>query len=175
MASNTLTYEETETREVYDKETGSIKATEQTKVRKVKVEKEPSFIKLYLNDICKLNNIPKSSNAVLNELLKHTNYENEIVLNMGIKKRMIVSLDTTIATLNNSISKLNKAGIIKKIDSGIYKLTPYIFGKGEWANIKKIRIKWEYGKNFRAMSQVAIDNEDLEETFKDFKLPNSED
>jgi len=165
MSNKTITYQETETKEVYDKESGTVKATEQTTVRKVKVQKEPSFIKLYLNDICKLKSIPKSSNAVLNELLKHTNYNNEIILNMGIKKRIIKNLDTTIATLNNSISKLNKAEIIKKIDSGIYKLNPYIFGKGEWANIKAIRMTWEYGENFRMLSQVDIDNEDLEDSF----------
>lgn len=35
---------------------------------------------------------------------------------------------------------------------------------------------WEYGENFRAMSQVDVDNEDLEEELKDFEIPkDSED
>nr|WP_321266177.1 replication/maintenance protein RepL [uncultured Sulfurimonas sp.] len=166
--SKIIKYEQTETNKVYDNETGKVKTVEEKTISNKKVDTEPNFIKLYISDICKLNNIPKSTNTILNELLKYTSYQNEIYLNVGIKKRMVTALNTTMPTLNNAISKLTKADMLKRIDTGIYKLNPYIFGKGNWTDIKAIRMLWTYNDNGRRLSGIDIDNTNYEEELKDF-------
>lgn len=157
MSKKVIQFEETITTEIFDNETGKIKATEETKSSKIRVPREPDFIKLYIKDLCKLKDIPKNSNSILLELLNYTNYENEIYLNIGIKRRIVDKLDTTIQTLNNAISKLTKEEIIKRVDTGIFKLNPYLFGKGDWTNINKIRLNWEYNED-GVKTRIHIDN-----------------
>lgn len=144
-----------ETREHIDHETGEVKTT--MKLTSVKHEQEPSFIKLYLNDLCKLNDIPKSGNDTLNELLQLTDYRNEIVLNSAIKERLCKALGIKKPSLDNNISKLTAQGILNRVARGIYMLNPHIFGKGKWQDIKKLRIEWEYSSKGREAIKVETD------------------
>ena len=154
---------------------GEIKITkEKTKSRTVH-ETEPHFVKLYINDICKLNDIPKLGNAVLNELLPLMNYQNEIVLNAGVKRRIVESLNTSRASLDNSLTKLVKSDILRRVDTGIFKLNPFLFGKGSWGDIKNIRVEWNYGKEGRTISLIDIDNTEDGDVFNDEKLIKSAD
>ena len=77
----------------------------------------------------------------------------------GIKKEIVKELETTMGTLDNALSKLVKSEIIARESKGVYKLNPYIFGRGSWQNIKEIRATWSYGEEGRALSVVEIENE----------------
>ena len=136
------------------------KVTSQTTTSKIKVDKEPNYVKLYLDDICLLNNLPKTSSAILNELLLCSNYNNEISLSRGIKNRIAKDLDVTNGHLDNTISKLSKFGILKKIDVGLYVLNPFIFGRGNWLEIKSIRATWKYSDKGRELDIVGLDFDD---------------
>jgi len=158
-----ITYLDTKTEVKVDLETGkAIESTEQRE-RTVKVEQEPNFIKLYLQDICKLNDIPKTGSKLLNELLKYTSYDNKILLPSAIKKEIAKKLDTTVGTLDNALSKLTKKEILRREGTGVYILNPFFFGKGKWTDIKKIRAEWEYGVEGRALTNVEIEQEIGEE------------
>jgi len=153
-----------ETKEVIDYETGEVKQT--MKLKSIKHETEPNYIKLYLSDICKLNDIPKTGNDVLNELILLVNYENEIVLSAGIKNRICKKIEIKKGSLDNNISKLTKQQILKRVDRGIYMLNPNLFGKGKWQDIKKLRITWEYSGKGR--EQVKLETEEREQLEMDF-------
>jgi len=158
-----ITYLDTKTEVKVDLETGkAIESTEQRE-RTVKVEQEPNFIKLYLQDICKLNDIPKTGSKLLNELLKYTSYDNKILLPSAIKKEIAKKLDTTVGTLDNALSKLTKKEILRREGTGVYILNPFFFGKGKWTDIKKIRAEWEYGVEGRILTNVEIEQEVGEE------------
>ncbi len=107
-----------------------------------------------------LNNLPKTSSAILNELLLCSNYNNEISLSRGIKNRIAKDLDVTNGHLDNTISKLSKFGILKKIDVGLYVLNPFIFGRGNWLEIKSIRATWKYSDKGRELDIVGLDFDD---------------
>lgn len=154
-----LTYSETNIEIERDLETGKATKQHERKTYKVKIEQEPDFVKLYLKDICKLNNIPKTSSKLLNVLLRYSSYENKVLLPSGIKKEIVKELETTMGTLDNALSKLVKSEIIARESKGVYKLNPYIFGRGKWQDIKKIRATWSYGEEGRALSVVEIEKE----------------
>ena len=46
-----------------------------------KYEQEPDFVKMYLEDLVKLKDLPKSCDSLLNVLLRYMTYENKIILN----------------------------------------------------------------------------------------------
>jgi len=154
-----ITYLETRTEAKIDLKTGETREVEQTTERTVKVEQEPSFIKLYLQDICKLNDIPKTGSKLLNELLKYTSYDNSILLPSAIKKDIAKRLNTSVGVLDNALSKLTKKGILKRKGTGVYVLNPFFFGKGKWTDIKKIRAAWEYSEEGRILTNVEIEQE----------------
>ncbi len=154
-----ITYQDIRTETKIDPNTGQATEIEQIKERKVKVEQEPSFIKLYLQDICKLNDIPKTGSKLLNELLKYTSYDNMILIPTYVKEKISTDLNMNIGTVSNSLSKLTKNGILKREGKGAYRLNPYMFGKGKWTDIKEIRAEWKYGKEGRILTNVEIENE----------------
>ena len=142
-----------------DPNTGQVTGIEQMNERIVKVEQEPDFIKLYLQDICKLNDIPKTYSKLLNELLKYSSYDNMILIPTYIKEKISKDLNMNIGTVSNSLSQLTKNEILKREGKGAYRLNPFLFGKGKWTNIKKIRTEWQYGKEGRVLTNVEIESE----------------
>jgi len=144
-----LKKEQTETRDAL---TGEV--TERSVTHTVKVEQEPSFIKLYIKDMCKLNDVPKNANKILLSLLEYVNYNNEIILNAGLKKRIAKELNITPPSLNNGISRLVKSELICSVERGIYLLNPNMFGKGKWKDIKELQITWDYSSEGRKLENV---------------------
>ncbi len=72
-------------KEIINYETGELLIEE--KDTSYSFEREPDYIKIYLQDIIKLNNLPKSLNNILNSILKRTDYDNEIILIADKKKK----------------------------------------------------------------------------------------
>ena len=121
-----------------------------------KIPTEPAFVKLYLQDILYLSDLQPSQAGILYELIKNLNYNNQIVLNPAIKKTICKSLDIQMSTLNNTITKFVKADILFRIDKGVYQLNPYLFGRGDWSNIYKLRLEIDYtlqGRTFKTTIQ----------------------
>lgn len=110
----------------------------------VVVEREPDYIKLYIDGILLLTDLPKGMNDALQHLLRGMSYQNIIVLNSGIKRMIAADLGITTGRLNNIISQLSKKEIMKRIETGVYRLNPKIFGRGKWQDIKKIRMEVEF-------------------------------
>ncbi len=128
-----------------DFQTGEIVQTE----REIQIPKEPDFVKLYLNDLVLLKEIPQWVSGILYSLLKHMNYQNEIVLNSSIKKRIAADLGIIPKTIDNALVTFVKKSILMRQEVGVYRANPYLFGKGDWNNIRKIRLQVEYGGDVR--------------------------
>ena len=130
-----------------DKETGEILNSNDYKERKV--ETEPDFIKIYLDDIAKLSNLPKGCSSVMYHLLRYMTYENVIVLNSFIKKSIATYLETNTQVLDHQIVELTKQGIICRVGRGTYFVNPNLFGKGKWQDIRNMRLTITYDRNGR--------------------------
>lgn len=120
-------------------ETGEIK--ESTTVRAVKGE-EPSYIKLYLQDISYLYGLPATAGDLMHELLQYVTYgTQQIVLNASVKEKICEVTGIAKQTLNNRLQDLVNKGIIARDGRGVFVLNPYLFGKGDWKSVRELRSK----------------------------------
>lgn len=161
MAKTIIESQITDTNTIVDGSTGEILAVEEHKQTGTKTIRsaEPSYIKLYIDDILYMASIPKAYTPLVYELAKRASYANEeegmcVALTGFIRQKICEKCgwkDTRI--INNYLSKLIKGNIIKRLGTGTYQLNPHLFGRGEWKDIEKIRMTWDYdavrGKTFQ--------------------------
>ena len=148
VMSKKITYE----KETVDKETGESLKTYSEAI----VPREPDYVKLYLESITKLNDVQGWTDPVLYELLKLMNYRNEIVLNAAVKKRMALEIKISTRTIDNALSMLVKKSIIFREDTGLYKGNPFLFGKGEWRDIRELRMTVVFSREGQSISTEVL-------------------
>jgi hypothetical protein len=123
------------------------------------VPAEPEFVKIYLQDIIYLHDMPTSYHAVLYELLKIMDFENMISITLGWKKRTSLKLDLNVGTISNIITKLCKSRILERTDVGDYRANPSLFAKGKWIDIYKLRLTIDYDLKGRSFNTEIKKNE----------------
>lgn len=128
---------------------------------------EPAFIKLYLQDVLYLSDMPKHHEKILYELLKRSTYAGEkdgmqVCLSAGIKR--IISKELGLKndrSINNALSDLVKGKILYRVETGVYNFNPYLFGKGDWQDIARLRLEVNYddikGKTFKTVCEYKED------------------
>ena len=131
------------TKEIFDRATGEISQGETTTIF-IGKEKEPPFLKMYLDDIEILHRLPKNSGDVLYELLVNMNYQGEIAINSLMKQRICEKLAIKNArSINNFLTQMVKKDVLQRIGRGVYVVNPYLVAKGEWKDIKGLRVKYK--------------------------------
>ena len=124
-----------------DHGTGEIKVTSRNITKKIPAE--PSFVKMYIEDIVLLNSVPSGAANLLRSLLKRVNYDNEIMVLPKVKRDIANEMGIkNVQTVDNYLGKLKDKGIVLSIDRGVYMLNPNYFAKGKWADVRKIRDKY---------------------------------
>ena len=142
-----ISYESSET--IVDSNSGEIVTSKS--ITKAIVEREPDFVKLYLADIQRLKDLPKNTDKVLHLLLKSMSYKNIIPAYAPVKRLICKELGISMDTLNKAIDNLYKAGVLIRIERGIYMADPQLFGKGQWEDIRGLRLVVEYGEDGKKM------------------------
>lgn len=142
-------------------EVGEIIETEKEQI--INFQKTDDFIMTFTKDLGYLKNLSKGEIVLFFGLLQIVNNNNEIILNAGIKKRMSENFDIKLESINVLLSQLVKKQMILKTDEmGVYLLNVFLFGKGKWTNIKKMRmlIEWDFKEKKKT---VMIEKEYLNE------------
>ena len=137
--------------------------TEEIRMMVKRVEKEPSFIKVYLNDILYLEGISGGLNGILYGIMKRVGYNNELVLNSEIKRRIAEETKKSFNTVNGAITKFVKGKILIRTGIGVYTLNPYLFGKGSWEEIRKVRLTITYDLEGKTFVSEITKEEDSDE------------
>jgi hypothetical protein len=130
---------------IVDGSTGVI--VEEELVEVYKAEREPDYIKMYVSDIARLNELPKGMDNILMAFLRTMGYNNVIPVYKPIKKMISKDLGISIAYLNKAIDAFHKKGVFIRIDRGLYVADPELFARGSWADIKALRLVIEYNQN----------------------------
>jgi len=124
-------------------ETGEV--IKSKKLTKSIVETEPSYVKMYLQDILYLAGAPKTDLKVLLALLRCLQYgENQVITNSIMREKIAKELGVSEGTVKNAITRLAKAKILVPVrpkTRGVYVLNPYLFGYAPWAQISEMRIQ----------------------------------
>lgn len=134
-------------------EDGQITHQEEEKV--INWGTEPNYIKVYLDTILYLKDLPKGLNSILYAFLKRMSYGNQLVVNAALKRQIAKELELSLSSINNAISKFVKGELLIREDTGLYKVNPHLFGKGDWKDIAKIRLEVVFdSKGKTIMSEV---------------------
>ena len=133
----------TEVKETVNIQTGEV-ILESTKSQSFLIDKEPSYVKLYLEDISRLKDIPPGMNKVLFELMKSIGYNGIIMAYKPVKEIMCANMGISISYLNKCINEFHKKGILIRYARGVYIADPNLFAKGSWSNIQNLRLVIEY-------------------------------
>ncbi len=128
-----------------DYETGVVNEEERTKV--VRLPQEPPYVKMYIDDLAAVLNLPIGVRGVLYALVQRIDYDGIITLGSTSKKKIAERLTLTIGTFDNYLTKLVKTGVLKRIGRGEFEVNPYLFARGDWAEIRRRRDN--FGKTFR--------------------------
>lgn len=131
-------------------ETGEV--TNQEKITHVTIETEPNYVKLYINTLLAFKELPSTMNALLVELLSYMTYANGeadsggqlIIISGYVKQQIAAKLNFKLNTVEHNITRLIKSGILKRLGSSTYQVNPYMFGKGEWKDIKAIQATFNF-------------------------------
>lgn len=113
---------------------------------------EPAYIKLYLQDVLYLSDMPKQYTGVTMALLKRVSYAGDkdgmcVVLAPRIKKSICEELGwKRTSSFDNALHKLVKGKILEHIDRSMYRFNPYLFGKGDWQDIARLRMEVNYSE-----------------------------
>lgn len=156
--------------QVYENRMGDQRLVQQTTNQTYLLDKEPDFVKLYITDIMKLSNLPKSCNSVLMELLKRATYTNEIVVIKSIREEICKTLGIADITLRKAIDEFLDKGILTKKMKGVYVANPFLFARGSWENIRKIRLMVEYNEHGRFLIKDESSDQQVLD-FKDMEKP----
>lgn len=128
---------------------------------------EPSFVKVYLQDVVFLSDLPSKHSSILYELLKRATYAGEkdgmqVIVNTYLKQKIQETIGfKNLSSVNNAITDLVKGKILYRVGTGAYNFNAYLFGKGDWQDIARLRLEIDYndiqGKTFKAVCEYKED------------------
>lgn len=119
---------------------GVVVQTTTENIFKLYTASEPHYIKQYQQCFYPVNLLKKKTKEILQEILLYVTYnKNTIYLNQPIKVDICNKLGIAYQTMTNALTELKKSQILLFIDTGLYVVNPFYFGKGEWKELKKIR------------------------------------
>jgi hypothetical protein len=104
---------------------------------------EPQFVKVYLNDLNNLLELPTSCRDVCYALLQIMDDDGTIRLTMNTKLKMAEQLGIKEKSFRNYLTAIVKNGILLRTGMCEYEMNPYLFAKGHWKEIHKRREDFE--------------------------------
>ena len=131
---------------------------------------EPNYIKVYLDTILYLTDLPKGLNGILYAFLKRMSYGNQLVVNAALKRQIAKELDLSMSSINNAITKFVKGDLLIREDTGLYLVNPHLFGKGDWKDIAKIRLEVTFDANGKTIMSEIERKEEKEKDKKQVKF-----
>lgn len=122
--------------------------------------KEDDFIKLYLSDVGYFHQLQPNQQELLYYFLKKMNYDNQIVINKTIKEMIAKETGKAFKTVENALTSYVECGIFLRHGRGVYIANPYLFGKGYFEDIQKIRMELIYtNEGIKLRSEVEKNRE----------------
>lgn len=155
LAKKSITYQETATTISDDGE-----ILEQN-FKTISKTKENDFIKLYLSDIGHFHKLERNQQDLLYYFLRVMTYDNLIIINKRIKERISEQSGKAFSTVENALVSYVKSGILLREGRGTYIANPYLFGKGRFEDIQRIRMEVVYTSDgVKLKSQISKNDEE---------------
>jgi hypothetical protein len=110
-------------------------------------EKEPAYVKVYMEDIGRLNGLTPNEQKLINELVFNMGYNNIVPSYKPVKQEIARRLQCSLEAINKSVQGLYTKGVLIRKARGFYIMDPNLFGRGSWQDIKKIRMTIDYNED----------------------------
>ena len=112
-------------------------------MRTEEVFKEPPFIKLYLDDLSRLNGLTSVQRTILNMVMKYASYGNELVVTKKTRDIILKEGDIALGSFKNALSVLvQKELLYKGSKRSIYVINPLLAFKGRIGDRAKLIITY---------------------------------
>lgn len=158
---------------------------EETKTDTYSRRTEPPYVKLYARDIGKLFGLTATENDLFHELMtKVMSFQNILCLTGPIRKMITTTFGISTKTLERTIKSLKDKSLIIPLEvegekkRGWYVLNPEIAAKGDWADIRELRLTVayaiEHGEPVRYMSLGCTDQKGETIMSPQFQIPEIE-
>ena len=128
--------------------------------------KEPPYVKMYLDNLLFLKDLPKGHSGILNELLNHMAYSSsekcqKIYMNAELKREIADKIGVSTKRIENVIIDLADGGLLIRAGRGTYQVNPNFFGKGDWRNIAELRMQITFnGEGTTIMTEIEKHKEE---------------
>lgn len=165
MPENTRALYQTE-EIVADVTTGEVIASRTVSCRRI--EREPNFVKLYVDTMKAFNGAHDIPTDVLLAFTKYITYANgdtqqQIYLPKPIKQQISNDVGISVSMIDKYIKKMVDAGVLFKSDCrGFFIVNPWLIAKGDWKNISKLRAEFDFvdgtWKYISETPQDGVDN-----------------
>ena len=152
-----LLREETEV----DYQTGEVTRRKHT----VQFEPEPNYIKLYLDCLGVFSGnagLSVSLNEIFIELLKLVSYADDdqlVTVNAYVKKRIAEKTGKSVRRIEQALQSWIDNKVLFRVARGTYQLNPYLFGRGDWRDVKNLRSSIDFANRTMETEKVFIDVE----------------
>ena len=150
---------QTETKTIIDHQTGEIIQTEHN--QKGFVEKEPDYVKLYLQDIARLNNLPPSASSLMTLIIRSMGYNNLFFAFKPLKEMFCEELKMPMNTLNKQIDNF----YVNRYTNALTTLLKSTQNENNLVNIFAIKLEkvlrgpiTEWAENILANKFLSINN-----------------
>jgi hypothetical protein len=133
------------------------KMIQETTTNVVAIRQEPQFVKVYLNDLNNLLQLPTSCTNISYALLQIMGYDGTIRLTMATKVKISATLGITEGSFKNYLTQLVKAGVLFRSATSEYEMNPHLFAKGHWNEIHKRREDFELKIRYKSNGSKTIE------------------
>lgn len=149
-----------------DHETGEVR--QETRENVYRLPQEPRYVKMYIEDLGRLLDVPPGPRDILYHLVRRLDYEGLIGLTPGARQRICETANIKPQTLANYLTTLCKKNVLKHVGRGEYEMNPRYFAKGDWKDIAKRRSAFEMTVRYspdgqRIINGKSVDQMDIED------------
>lgn len=99
------------------------------------MQPEPPYLKLYMADIGRLYGLRPVEEKILLHLASSVGYDGIVAVGSRRKAFIAVAVPCSRGTIDNSLSALVKAEILRRVGRGEFELDPRLFARGDWRDI----------------------------------------
>ena len=139
-----------------------------------KIATEEDYVKIYSSGMHYLSDIPSDCWKLLTILLPYMTfaerpdsptyrYSMTIIISADLKKRITEQMNyKSVNAVSNLITELTDSGILKRLARSIYRVNPYIFGRGEFRDVVMLREQKEFAfRHDTTFMKVCTINKDI--------------
>ena len=119
------------------------------------ITEEPNFVKLYIDDLCKVKGLTANQHMIFSFMLQNMNWENLVGYGAYTKSSFLKANKLANQTFNNNVASLVKANLIERVGRGEFRVNKKYAVKVEWSKVQSISWTTKYTKSGR-LEKVEI-------------------